>query len=100
MADDALTPDDRASRGSFAGCIAGALSFAEYRAGLEAAGLTEISVTSTHTVGDGLHGAIVKATKPAGWRASDVRTVDLPKPVAMDLPVLAGSGCCGGSGCC
>ncbi len=100
VADDALTPDDRASRGSFVGCIAGALSFAEYRAGLEAAGLTEISVTSTHTVGDGLHGAIVKATKPAGWRASDVRTVDLPKPVAMDLPVLAGSGCCGGSGCC
>ena len=67
VADDTLTPDDRAAQGSFVGCIAGALSFAEYQAGLEAAGLTDISVTSTHSVGEGLHGAIVKATKPAGW---------------------------------
>ena len=33
VADDALTPSERAERGSFVGCIAGALSFAEYRAG-------------------------------------------------------------------
>ena len=41
VADDALSPDERAERGSFTGCIAGALSFAEYRAGLEAVGLTD-----------------------------------------------------------
>ena len=58
VADDSLSPADRAERGSFVGCIAGALSFAEYRAGLEAVGLGEISVTPTHSVGDGLHGAI------------------------------------------
>ena len=74
VADDTLTPDDRAAQGSFVGCIAGALSFSEYRAGLEAAGLTDISVTSTHAVGDGLHGAIVKATKPpAGTRQTSDR---------------------------
>jgi SAM-dependent methyltransferase len=100
VADDTLTPDDRAAQGSFVGCIAGALSFAEFQAGLEAAGLTEISVTPTHAVADGLHGAIVKATKPAGWTAADIRPVALPTPVTSDLPVLAGSGCCGGSGCC
>jgi SAM-dependent methyltransferase len=99
VADDALSPAERAERGSFVGCIAGALSFEEYRAGLEAVGLTDISVTPTHAVGDGLHGAIVRATKPAGWSMADIGTVDLPKPVA-GLPVLAEGGCCGaGCGC-
>jgi arsenite methyltransferase len=64
VAEDHLTPDDRAARGSHVGCIAGALSFTEYRDGLAAAGLTAISVTPTHQVTDGMHGAIVKATKP------------------------------------
>jgi arsenite methyltransferase len=100
VADDALSPDDRAARGGFVGCVAGALSFSEYRAGLEAAGLTGISITPTHAVGDGLHGAIVKATKPVAWTAADIRPVDLPRPSAVEIPVLAGSGCCGGSGCC
>ena len=39
VAEDNLTPDDRAERGSYVGCIAGALSRSEYIAGLEAAGL-------------------------------------------------------------
>jgi arsenite methyltransferase len=64
VADDALTPAERAERGSYVGCIAGALSFAEYRDGLRAAGLAEVTVTPTHTVADGMHGAIVRATKP------------------------------------
>jgi arsenite methyltransferase len=98
VADDTLAPAERAERGSFVGCIAGALSFAEYRAGLEAVGLVDIAVTPTHAVGDGLHGAIVSATKPMTWRMSDLRTVDLPKPVA-GLPVLADADGCCGSGC-
>ncbi len=65
VAEDHLTPADRAARGSHVGCIAGALTFAEYTAGLEAAGLTDVSVTATHEVADGMHGAIVRATKPA-----------------------------------
>jgi arsenite methyltransferase len=64
VAEDHLTPDDRAARGSFVGCIAGALSRSEYVAGLEAAGLEDVSVEFTHTVADGMHGAIVKARKP------------------------------------
>ena len=64
VADDHLTPADRAARGSHVGCIAGALTFAEYTAGLEAAGLIDVSVTATHEVTDGMHGAIVRATKP------------------------------------
>jgi SAM-dependent methyltransferase len=98
VAEDRLSPGERAERGSFVGCIAGALSFGEYRAGLEAAGLVDISVTATHAVGDGLHSAIIRATKPAGWTTASVRPVSLPAPLP-GLAVIDG-GCCGGAGCC
>jgi arsenite methyltransferase len=65
VAEDRLSPPDRAERGSFVGCIAGALSKSEYEAGLEAAALEDVSVEFTHAVADGLHGAIVRARKPA-----------------------------------
>ncbi|MEJ7748370.1 MAG: arsenite methyltransferase [Candidatus Limnocylindrales bacterium] len=106
VADDRLSPAERAERGSFVGCIAGALSFAEYEAGLQAAGLESISINPTSSAGDGLHGAIIRATKPSTWTRSSVRPVDLPRPAAQadraeGLPVLdAGVGCCGeGCGC-
>jgi arsenite methyltransferase len=63
VAEDRLTVDERAERGSYVGCIAGALSKGEYEAGLEAAGFEDVSVTFTHEVADGMHGAIVKALK-------------------------------------
>lgn len=65
VAEDRLSPADRAERGDHAGCIAGALSLTEYEAGLATAGFTEVSITFTHEVGDGLHGAIIRAVKPA-----------------------------------
>jgi SAM-dependent methyltransferase len=99
VADDGLSPAERAERGSFAGCIAGALSFAEYRRGLEAVGLTDIDVVPTHAVGEGLHSAIVRATKPADWSPAHVQPVDLPRPIASGLRVVD-AGCCGGEGCC
>ena len=83
VAEDRLTPGERAERGSYVGCIAGALSQSEYVAGLEAAGFEQISVELTHEVADGMHGAIVKATKAA-------------EPAARGLPVItaASSGSC------
>ena len=63
VAEDRLSADERAERGSYVGCIAGALSQAEYEAGLEAAGFAAISVEFTHEVADGMHGAIVKAVR-------------------------------------
>ncbi len=50
VADDELSSAERAERGSYAGCIAGALSFAEYDAGLRAAGLSDVTITVTHGV--------------------------------------------------
>jgi arsenite methyltransferase len=63
VAEDRLSTAERADRGSYVGCIAGALSKGEYEAGLEAAGFDEISVDFTHQVADGMHAAIVKAIK-------------------------------------
>jgi len=65
VADDLLAPAQRAERGSFVGCIAGAMSFREYRVGLRAVGLTDIEIVPTHSVADGMHAAIIRATKPA-----------------------------------
>jgi len=65
VAEDSLTAEQRAERGSYVGCIAGALSFGEFEAGLREVGLENVSVTPTHAVGDGMHSAIVKATKAA-----------------------------------
>lgn len=90
VADDELTSEQRAERGSYAGCIAGALSFSEYRAGLEDAGLTDVSVTPTHAVADGMHGAIIKASKPLVLLG--------PSTAADGTTSVPVEGCCGG--CC
>ncbi|WP_246186822.1 arsenite methyltransferase [Microlunatus speluncae] len=64
VAEDQLGPADRAERGSYVGCIAGALSRQEYLSGLAAAGFTDASVEFTHPVADEMHAAIIRATKP------------------------------------
>jgi len=64
VAEDRLTAADRAERGSHVGCVAGALSRTEYLDGLTAAGFVDPDVVFTHEVADGMHGAIVRATKP------------------------------------
>jgi arsenite methyltransferase len=84
VAEDRLSPEQRAERGSHVGCIAGALSRGEYVAGLEAAGFEGISVEFTHEVADGMHGAIVRAVKTK-------------EPARSGLPVVEAttrSGCC------
>ena len=83
VAEDRLTPEERAERGGWAGCIAGALSVSEYERFLAAAGFGGVEIRFTHEVADGLHGAIVSGTKPA----------DAPSVIAA----AAGSGA---PGCC
>jgi SAM-dependent methyltransferase len=65
VAEDSLTPAERAERGSHVGCIAGALSMGEYLGELRRAGFADPQVTVTHQVADGMHGAVVRAAKPA-----------------------------------
>jgi arsenite methyltransferase len=64
VAEDSLAPEERAERGSWVGCIAGALSVGEYREHLEAAGFVEPEIRLTHEVAPGMHAAIVRARTP------------------------------------
>jgi arsenite methyltransferase len=66
VAEDHLTPADRAAAGSYVGCIAGSLTQAEYLDGLAAAGFTGASVRFTAEAAPGLHAAIIRAVKPPG----------------------------------
>jgi SAM-dependent methyltransferase len=66
VADDTLTAAERAERGSWVGCIAGALSTSEYGAGLTGAGFTDVTLTPTHDVAEGMTSMIIRATKPGG----------------------------------
>ena len=66
VAGNGLTAEQRAERGSYIGCIAGALSFAEYEVELKRAGFEAISIVPTHSVAENMWSAIVKAVKPAG----------------------------------
>jgi hypothetical protein len=91
VAEDRLTPEDRAERGAWVGCIVGALSRTEYQSDLTAAGFTAISVTFTHPVGDGLHSAIIKATRPVDTSQPTVITVSAGHAA---LPLASQPGCC------
>ena len=64
VADDELTPAEREARGSYVGCIAGALSFTEYRHGLQEVGLVDVSITPTHQETAGMTSALIRARKP------------------------------------
>ena len=84
VAEDHLSPAERAERGSYVGCIAGALSRSEYLAGLEAAGFEDVTVEFSHAVAEGMHSAIVKARKTL-------------TPEAKGLPLIqpaSEAGCC------
>jgi arsenite methyltransferase len=64
VAEDHLTTAERVERGSYTGCIAGALSRAEYLEQLAAAGFVRAGVRFTHRAADAMHGAIIQASKP------------------------------------
>ena len=89
VADDHLTTAERAERGSYVSCIAGALTFAEYREGLEAAGFANVEITPTFEAADGMHSAIVRAVKPLD--------IELVSATAL---ASSGDSCCGVSACC
>ena len=93
VAENDLTNEQRAERGSYVGCIAGALSISEFEAGLREVGLTDVSVALTHAVAEGMHSAIIRATRdPQPERVAE-RASELVATMAST------DGCCG-DGCC
>jgi SAM-dependent methyltransferase len=108
VAEDDVTPEQRAERGSYVGCIAGALSKSEYLQGLAAVGFVDPSVEFTHEAAPGLHAAIVRATKPGHDCASRNADSSQAEPTqqaarSSTIPVAAVSSCCSTtrqSSCC
>jgi arsenite methyltransferase len=64
VADDDMDDATRADMQAYTGCIAGALTRGEFTEALQAAGLTDISITETHRVHPAAISAIVRAAKP------------------------------------
>jgi arsenite methyltransferase len=65
IADPDMDEDTRRDMEQWTGCVAGALTRAEYEAGLGAAGFERIEVRATHRVHEHAESAIVRARKPA-----------------------------------
>src|SRR4051812_29752612 len=93
VAEDDLSAEQRAERGSYVGCIAGALSFTEFEHGLLDVGLVDVTLTPTHSVAEGMHSAIVKATKATDYTPAQRAGTATP---SRNLQPAAES-CCGGS---
>ena len=103
VAEDHLSPNERAKRGEYVGCIAGALSRQEYLDGLTAAGFAEPNVQFTHAVADQMHSAIIRATKPYDGRGASAVTPAASQPSTEPSPLTTVGGCCSpaeASTCC
>jgi ubiquinone/menaquinone biosynthesis C-methylase UbiE len=64
IADEGMDDATRADMAQWTGCIAGALTEAEFRATLAEAGFTDIEIRPTHRVHEHAGSAIVRARKP------------------------------------
>jgi SAM-dependent methyltransferase len=64
IADPDMDDATRADMAAYTGCIAGALTEAEFRSALAAAGLADVEIRETHRVHEHAIAAIVRARKP------------------------------------
>ena len=89
VAEDHLSPAERAERGSLRRLHRRRALPDRVRArAWPPPASRRVSVTFTHQVGDGLHSAIIKATRPADATAA------VPTTARRELPVMQQSGCC------
>jgi SAM-dependent methyltransferase len=95
VAEDELTAEQRAERGAYVGCIAGALSRREYLDGLAAAGFVDPTVEFTHPVADQMHSAIIRASRPAEWAAEPTGGCCSSQEAATCCESTAKADCCG-----
>jgi arsenite methyltransferase len=64
IADPGMDDATKADMSAWTGCIAGALTEAEFRAALTEAGLDDIEISETHRVHEHASAAIIRARKP------------------------------------
>lgn len=63
IADEGMDERTRADMAAWTGCIAGALTEAEFRSALAAAGLTDVEIRETHRVHEHATAALIRARK-------------------------------------
>ena len=96
VAEDQLSPAERAERGSYVGCIAGALSRTEYLDGLTAAGFTDPEVVYTHQVGPGMHASTPSSADTSALMSCRARpSVGMAGTPTRFSPTPAGRAWCG-----
>ncbi len=95
VADDALSAEQRTALGDYEGCVAGALTFSEYRAGLLAAGLDQIEIGVTNSGANGLNNAIIRAVKPGAAPQTTPGTAPAEHDDRAIVVSPSGGGCCG-----
>jgi arsenite methyltransferase len=71
LADPDMDEPTRADMAAWTGCVAGALTEAEFRGALEAAGFEEIEVRPTHQVHEYAWAAIIRARQPSACCDAD-----------------------------
>ena len=64
LADDDMDEATKADMAAWTGCIAGALTEAEFRGALEGAGFEDVEIRHTHRVHEHAGSAIIRARKP------------------------------------
>ena len=68
IADEGMDDATRADMAQWTGCIAGALTEAEFRSTLAAVGLVDVEIRPTHRVHEHAGSAIIRARKPSSAR--------------------------------
>ena len=76
IADPDMEEDTRADMAAWTGCIAGALTEAEFRSSLQDAGFEDIEIRETHRVHEHAGAAIIRARKPAPATSAAACTLD------------------------
>jgi arsenite methyltransferase len=87
IADPDMDEATKADMAAWTGCVAGALTEAEFRATLNAAGFDRIEIQPTHRVHEHASSAIIRATKPSSCCA--------PSTQATCCEPSAKADCCG-----
>jgi SAM-dependent methyltransferase len=94
IADPDMDEATRADMAAWTGCVAGALTEAEFRDALRGAGLAEIEIRPTHRVHQHATAAIIRARKPDASACCDADTLaNCCEPTAKDdccQPEIAG----------
>ncbi len=99
VADPEMDDATRADMAAYTGCIAGALTRDEFTDALQAAGLTDITISETHRVHASAASAVVRATKPSADCCPPTEQATCCEPTDKASCCNADATASGGCGC-